>query len=205
MFVTCLPPRYSPQIDTNEKSCSFAFGTFRSISQLKIGIKSHNAVLHVPFSVSLLFLLVLSHNVFFFKKNKSRKEKSNKKQTTNWSDRRGGGSSLECRGWMKKSHTASLHDYFSDSWLVRFWQFLAYFSNKDYRNHYVLSETTRTKSGTRRLNFFFFLLGKLLNVDVYFHLWTRRTRKVQGKVHPRCTFSSPMPGKKASIKSLLIF
>ena len=50
----------------NEKSCSFAFGTFRSISQLKIGIKFHNAVLHVPFSLSLLLLLVLSHNVFFF-------------------------------------------------------------------------------------------------------------------------------------------
>ena len=65
MFVTCLRPRYSPQIETNEKSCSFAFGTFRSISQLQIGIKFHNTVLHVPFSLSLLFLLVLSHNVFF--------------------------------------------------------------------------------------------------------------------------------------------
>ena len=67
MFVTCLPPRYSPQIDTNEKSCSFAIGTFRSISQLKIGIKFHNTALHVLFSFSLLFLLVLSHNAFFFK------------------------------------------------------------------------------------------------------------------------------------------
>ena len=76
MFVTCLPPRYSPQIDTNEKSCSFAFGTFRSISQLKIGIKFHNAVLHVPFSLILLFLLVLSHNVFFFLFNKVEKKKS---------------------------------------------------------------------------------------------------------------------------------
>ena len=66
MFVTCLQPRYSPQIDTNEKSCSFAFGTFRSISQLKIGIKFHNTVLHVPFSLSLLFLLGLFHNAFFF-------------------------------------------------------------------------------------------------------------------------------------------
>ena len=65
MFVTCLPPRYSPQIDTNEKSCSFASGTFRSISQIKIGIKFHNTVLPVHFSLSLLFLLVLSHNVFF--------------------------------------------------------------------------------------------------------------------------------------------
>ena len=74
MFVTCLPPRYSPQIDTSEKSCSFAFGTFRSISQLKIGIKIHNAVLHVPFSVSLLFLPVLSHNVFFFFFNKVEKK-----------------------------------------------------------------------------------------------------------------------------------
>ena len=55
MFVTCLPPRYSPQIDTNAKSCSFAFGTFRCISQLKIGIKFHNTVLHVPFSLSRLF------------------------------------------------------------------------------------------------------------------------------------------------------
>ena len=47
------------------------------------------------------------------------------------------------------------------------------------------------------MNFFFFFLGKLLNVDVYFHLWTRRTRKVQEKVHPRCTFSDPMPGQIA--------
>ena len=76
MFVTCLPPRYSPQIDTNENSCSFAFGTFRSISQLKTGIKFHITVLHVPFSFSLLFLLVLSHNVFFFLFNKVEKKNS---------------------------------------------------------------------------------------------------------------------------------
>ena len=76
MFVTCLPPRYSPQIDTNEKSCSFAFGTFRSISQLKIGIKIHNAVLHVPFSVSLLFLPVL----FFFNKVEKKNPTDNKLQ-----------------------------------------------------------------------------------------------------------------------------
>ena len=38
--------------------------------QLKIGIKFHNTVLHVPFSLSLLFLLVLSHNVFFNKVEK---------------------------------------------------------------------------------------------------------------------------------------
>ena len=74
MFVTCLPPRYSPQIDTNEKSCSFAFGTFRSISQLKIGIRLHNPVLQVPFSLSLLFLLGLSHNAFLKKKNKGEKK-----------------------------------------------------------------------------------------------------------------------------------
>ena len=110
-------------------------------------------------------------------------------------------------GWIKKAPRDRVlaRDYFSDSWLVRFWQFLAYFSNKDYRNYEtVLSETTRTKLGTRRLWISFFFL-KLLNVDVYFHLWTRRTRKVQEKVHPRCTFSSPMPGQKACIKSLLIF
>ena len=76
MFVTCLPPRYSQQIDTNENSCSFAFGTFRSISQLKTGIKFHITVLHVPFSFSLLFLLVLSHNVFFFLFNKVEKKNS---------------------------------------------------------------------------------------------------------------------------------
>ena len=83
MFLTCLPPRYSPQIDANEKPCSFAFGTFRSISQLKIGIKFHNAVLHVPLSLSLLFLLVLSHNVFFFFVNKVEKKNptDNKLQT----------------------------------------------------------------------------------------------------------------------------
>ena len=74
MFVTRLPPSYSPEIDTYEKSCSFAFGTFRSISQLKIGIKFHNTVLHVPFSLNLLFLLVLSHNVFFFFFNKVEKK-----------------------------------------------------------------------------------------------------------------------------------
>ena len=160
--------------------------------------------LQVPFSLSLLLLLVLSHNVF--KKKKRRKEKSNKQQTTNCSDRRGGEISLECRGMSEKgTHRVLARDYFSDSWLVRFWQFLAYFSNKDYRNYEtVLSETTRTKLGTRRLWISFFFL-KLLNVDVYFHLWTRRTRKVQEKVHPRCTFSSPMPGQKARIKSLLIF
>ena len=37
----------------------------------------------------------------------------------------------------------------------------------------------------------------MLKVDVYFQLWTRRTRKVQEKVHPRCTFSDPMPGQIA--------
>ena len=74
MFVTCLPPLYNPQIDTNEKSYSFAFGTFRSISQLKIGIKFHNTVLHVPFSLSLLFLLGLSHNAF--KKNNKGEKKN---------------------------------------------------------------------------------------------------------------------------------
>ena len=79
-FVTCLPPRYSPQTDTNEKSCSFAFGTFRSISQLKIGIRLHNTILQLPFSLSLLFLLGLSHNAFFKKKIK---EKRKIQQTTN--------------------------------------------------------------------------------------------------------------------------
>ena len=81
MFVTCLPPRYSPQIDTNEKSCSFAFGTFRSISQLKTGIKFHNTVLHVPFSLSLLFLLVLSHNAFFLNRVEKKNPTDNKLQT----------------------------------------------------------------------------------------------------------------------------
>ena len=37
----------------------------------------------------------------------------------------------------------------------------------------------------------------MLKVDVYFQLWTRRTRKVQEKVHPRYTFSGPMPGQIA--------
>ena len=124
LFVTCSPPRYSPQIDTNKKSCSFAFGTFWSISQLKIGIKNHSTVLHVPFSLSVLFLLLLSHNVFFLI---SRKEKSNRQQTSNSSHRWGGEISLECRGWMKKTSTAYLHMitlviadwYGSDSsWLI---------------------------------------------------------------------------------------
>ena len=77
-------------------------------SQLKIGIKFHNTVLQVPFSLSLLFLLVLSNN--------SRKEKSNKQQTSNWSDRRGGEISLECRGMNEKgTHRVLARDYFSDS------------------------------------------------------------------------------------------
>ena len=37
----------------------------------------------------------------------------------------------------------------------------------------------------------------MLKVDVYFQLWTRRTRKVQDRFHPRCTFSGPMPGQIA--------
>ena len=52
-----------------------------------------HTVLQVPFSLSPLFLLVLSHNVLLF----SRKEKSNKQQTLDWSDRRGGKISLERR------------------------------------------------------------------------------------------------------------
>ena len=37
----------------------------------------------------------------------------------------------------------------------------------------------------------------MLKVDVYFQLWTRRTRNVQEKFHPRCSFSGPMPGQIA--------
>ena len=158
MFVTCLPPRYSPQIDTNEKSCSFAFGTFRSTSQLQIGIRLHNKVLQVPFSLSLLFLLGLSHNAFLKKKIK---EKRKIQQTTNlklvssmwWRD------FTRMPGMNEKdTHHVLARDYFSDSWLVRFWQYLTYFSNKDYRNHEtILNETTRTKLGTRRLWISFFL------------------------------------------------
>ena len=84
-------------------------------SQLKIGIKFHNTVLQVPFSLSLLFLLVLSNNVFF-KKEKVEKKKSNKQQTSNWSDRRVGEISLECRGMNEKgTHRVLARDYFSDS------------------------------------------------------------------------------------------
>ena len=80
MFVTRLPPRYSPQINTNEKSCSFAFGTFRSISQRKIGIKFHNTVLHVPFSLSLLFCL--SFPITFFFNNVEKKNPTDNKLQT---------------------------------------------------------------------------------------------------------------------------
>ena len=71
-------------MDTNEKSCSFAFGTFRSIacSQLKIGVKFHNTVLQVPFSLSLSFLLVLSNNVFFKKEKVEKKNPTNNKLQT---------------------------------------------------------------------------------------------------------------------------
>ena len=114
MFVTCLPPRYSPQIDTNEKSCSFASGTFRSISQIKIGIKFHNTVLPVHFSLSLLFLLGLSHNAF----KKKIKEKRKIQQTTNlklvssmwWRD------FTRMPGMNEKdTHHVLARDYFSDS------------------------------------------------------------------------------------------
>ena len=80
MFVTCLPPLYNPQIDTNEKSYSFAFGTFRSISHLKIGIKFHNTELHVPFSLSLLFCLCFPIT-FFFNDVEKKNPTDNKLQT----------------------------------------------------------------------------------------------------------------------------
>ena len=80
MFVTYLPPRYSPQIDTNEKSYSFAFSTFRSISQLKIRIKFHNTVLHVPFSLSLLFCLCFPIT-FFLNDVEKKTPTDNKLQT----------------------------------------------------------------------------------------------------------------------------
>ena len=81
MFVTCLPPLYNPQIDTNEKSYSFAFGTFRSISHLKIGIKFHNTELHVPFSLSLLFCLCFPIIFFFFNDVEKKNPTDNKPQT----------------------------------------------------------------------------------------------------------------------------
>ena len=80
MFVTCLPPLYSPQIDTNEKSYGFAFGTFRSISQLKIGIKFHNTVLLVPFSLSVLLCLCFPIT-FFFNDVEKKNPTDNKPQT----------------------------------------------------------------------------------------------------------------------------
>ena len=99
----------------------------------------------------------------------------------------------------KDTHRVLARDYFSDSWLVRFWQYLAYFSNNDYwNNETVLTETTRTELGTWRLWIsLLFFFGKMLKVDVYFQLWTGKTRKVQEKVHPRCTFSGLMPGQVA--------
>ena len=70
----------------------------------------------------------------------------------------------------KDTNRVLARDYFSDSWLVRFWQYLAYFSNKDYRNHeIVLSKTTRTKLGTRRL--WITLFGKMLKVEVFGKRW----------------------------------
>ena len=201
MFVTCLPPRYSPQIDTNEKSCSFAFGTFRSISQLKIGIKFHNTVLHVPFSLSLLFLLGLSHNAF---KKKTIKEKRKIQQTTNlklvssmwWRD------FTRMPGMNEKdTHRVLASDYFSDSWLVRFWQYLAYFSNKDYRNHEtVLTETTRTKLGTRRLWIFFSFLVKCWKWTFIFNCEPGGP----GRFKKRFTPGAPFP-VLCQVKSLLIF
>ena len=80
MFVTCLPPRYSPQIDTNEKSYSFAFGTFRSVSQLKIGIKFLNTVLLISFSLSALFCLCFPIT-FFFNDVEKKNPTDNKPQT----------------------------------------------------------------------------------------------------------------------------
>ena len=51
-------------------------------SQLKIGIKFHNTVLQIPFSLSLLFLLVLSNNVFFKKEKVEKKNPTNNKLQT---------------------------------------------------------------------------------------------------------------------------
>ena len=54
----------------------------RSISQLKIGIKFHSTVLHAPFSLSLLVLLVLSHNIFFFFEKVEKKNPTDNKLQT---------------------------------------------------------------------------------------------------------------------------
>ena len=97
----------------------------------------------------------------------------------------------------KDTHRVLAHDYFSDSWLVRFWQFLAYFSNKDYRNHEtVLTKTTTTKLGTRRLDFFFFFFGKMLSGRLFLIL-NQEDQEGSRKGSTQVPFFGPMPGKIA--------
>ena len=97
----------------------------------------------------------------------------------------------------KGTHRVLARDYLSDSWLVRFWQYLAYFSNKDYRNHEtVLTETTRTKLGTRRLNFFSFLV-KCWKWTFIFNCEPGGPGTFKKSFTPGATFSGPMPGQIA--------
>ena len=47
LWLACHHVQYSPQIDTNEKSCSFAFGRFRSIAVSQKLVWFHNTVLRL--------------------------------------------------------------------------------------------------------------------------------------------------------------
>ena len=79
MFVTCLRPRYSPHIDTNGKN-HVALPLARldlSVSYQSIGIKFQNTVLHVPFSLGLLFCLCFP--ITFFPNNVEKKQPTDNK------------------------------------------------------------------------------------------------------------------------------
>ena len=103
--------QYSPQIDTKEKWCSFVLARL-DLSQSAKNWYDFTTQYYRYLSLSA-FWFCLCFPITCF--------------CTNWSDRRGGEISLECRGWMKKAPTASLHVitlvtadwYGSDSsWLI---------------------------------------------------------------------------------------
>ena len=86
-------------------------------------MKFHNTVLQIPFSLSLLFLLVLSNNVFFKKEKVEKKNPTNNKLQTGLIEEVAIFHSNAGDEW-KKALTASLHVVTADwhgsdsSWLI---------------------------------------------------------------------------------------